>query len=107
MHNPTENFGFKVTLKLEHKKVQLLYKDNLVFNKKKTPLFFFLGLTGTTKMFKANQTRSFAMQMLTQQCLFVPRFSGFAKSASFSQQLQAAIKTIRTTVECKTQELKM
>lgn len=102
MHNPTENFGFKVTLKLEHRKVQLLYKDNLVFNKKRNPIFFSLGLPGITKMFKANQNRSSAMQMLTRQCLFVPRFLGFAKSASFPQQLQAAVREIRTTVECKT-----
>lgn len=40
MHNATENFGFKVTFKLEFIKVQLLCKDNLVFKKQRTLIFF-------------------------------------------------------------------
>lgn len=45
MHNATENFGFKVTFKLEFIKIQLLYKDNLVFKNER----IFSGLTGILK----------------------------------------------------------
>lgn len=40
MHNITENFGFKVTFKLELIKVQVLYKGNLVFKKKRMLIVF-------------------------------------------------------------------
>ena len=65
-----------------------LWKIKLSFSKE-NPMFS--HLIGITEMFKANWNRSLPIQMLTQQCLFVPRFLSFATSPSFSPEFLFSI----------------